>query len=94
MDDNMQAKLDSYLELFQQLKEKASSETVALTLLQELAKDRRMEEMREEKEAKNNKPATSKQKRFMDDLGIKYPKGVTKKEASMLIEEEIGKNGE
>lgn len=94
MDENTREKVDGYLELFQEIKEKAGSETVAFSLLQEVAKDRRMEEMREQKEAKNNQPATKKQKKFMDDLGIQYPKTVTKKEASALIDEELGKNGE
>jgi len=93
MDENIQVRMDGYIELFEKLKEKTGAETVALALLQELAKDRRTDEMREQKEAKNNEPATPKQKRFMDDLGIKYPKTVTKKEASMLIGEELGRNG-
>lgn len=38
MDENMQARMDSYLELFEQLKEKTGTETVALALLQELAR--------------------------------------------------------
>lgn len=35
--------------------------------------------MRKQKEAKSNQPASKKQKKFMDDLGIDYPKTVTKK---------------
>lgn len=91
MDEDIKEKVDGYLWLFEQIKEKSGSETVALTLLQELAKDRRMEEMRE---ANNNQPATEKQKKFMDDLGINYPKTVTKKEASALIDEELGRNNQ
>lgn len=92
MDENIQTKLDNYLELFEELKQKTGDERAALTLLQEVAKDRRMEEIRQEKEGRNNQPATEKQKRFMDDLGIQYPKTVTKQEASVLIDEELGKN--
>jgi len=91
MDEDIKEKVEGYLWLFEQIKEKSGSETVALALLQEIGKDRRMEEMQE---AKNNEPATAKQKRFMDDLGIKYPKTVTKKEASALIDEELGRNSE
>jgi hypothetical protein len=94
MDESTKEKVADYLEVFNEIKEKTDESTVAIALLSEICKDRRMQEIKEQKEANNNEPATSKQKRFMDDLGIKYPKTVTKKEASMLIEEEIGKNGE
>jgi len=53
-----------------------------------------MQEIRQEREANDNQPATEKQKRFMDDLGIRYPKTVTKKEAAALIDEELGRNSE
>jgi len=94
MDQNIQAKLDKYLGLFEELKQRTNDERVALTLLQEVSKDRRMDEMREEKEAKNNDPATEKQKNFMKKLGIDFPKTVTKREASALIDEELDRNGE
>ncbi len=48
--------------------------------------------MIEEREARNNEPATFKQRTFMDSLGIKYQKNVSKNEASGLIDEELGKN--
>lgn len=94
MDQSIQGKLDKYLDLFEEVKKKTKDERVALTLLQEVSKDRRMEEIREEKEAKNSEPATTKQLNFMRKLGIEAPPGVTKREASMLIDEELGRNGE
>ncbi|MDZ4659217.1 MAG: hypothetical protein SH868_16720 [Bythopirellula sp.] len=36
-------------------------------------------------------PATDKQKEFADDLGIKYPKDITKGELSALISQVTGK---
>jgi len=93
MEQNKKEKLDSYLELLNEINEKTQSETATIALLQEISKDQRVERMIEEREARNNQPATAKQKRFMDDLGIKYPKNVTKQEASALIGEELGKNG-
>jgi len=94
MDQNMQAKLDAYLELFQELKQKTSDERTALTLLQEVSKDKRMEQIRNEREANNNNPATEKQRQFMKRLGIDFPENTTKQEASALIDEELGKNSE
>lgn len=94
MNQNIQAKLDKYLDLFEELKQKTGDEKTALTLLQEVSKDRRMEEIREERENKNSEPATARQLKFMKKLGIEVPPGITKKEASILIDEELGRNGE
>lgn len=92
MDENIQEKLTSYLELLGEIKGKTEDERTAAVVLQELSKDRRMEEMRQEREEKNSVPATDKQNKFMTRLGIDYPKTVTKQEASQLIDEELGRN--
>jgi hypothetical protein len=94
MNQNIQAKLENYFELFQEIKQKTGDDGIALRLLQEVSKDRRMEEIREEREMKNSEPATTRQLKFMKKLGIEVPAGVTKKEASMLIDEELGRNSE
>jgi len=96
---DMQSKLEEYLKLLEQIKQKTGDERTAVSLLQEVSKDRRSAEIREERETKNNgtsdnEPATEKQKQFMKKLGIKFPAAVTKQEASMLIDEERGRNGE
>jgi len=94
MEANIQDKLDSYLELFEQIKQKTQGDDkIALSLLTEISKDRRMEEIRQEKEARNGEPATEKQKKFMKKLGMDCPKNATKKEASVLIDEELSRNG-
>ena len=92
MEENIQEKLTSYLELLGEIKDKTEDEGTAVVVLQEISKDRRMDQMRQEKEARNSVPATDKQKRFMKRLGINYPKAITKQEASVLIDEELGKN--
>jgi hypothetical protein len=95
MDEDIKEKVDGYLWLLEQIKQKTEEDSaVAIALLSEIRKDQRMEEIKEEREARNNEPATVKQMKFMDDLGIGYPKNVTKKEASALIDEELGKNGQ
>ena len=93
MNQNIQAKLDIYMELLEEIRQKTDDERTAVSLLQEVSKDRRMEEMRQEKEAKNSVPATDRQKKFMKKLGIGFPETVTKQEASLLIDEELGRNG-
>ena len=92
MDEQTQEQLTKYLELLGEIKSKTEDERTASVVLQELSKDRRMEEMRQVRETRNNVPATDKQKKFMTKLGIEYPKTVTKQEASALIDEELGKN--
>ena len=99
MQFDMQSKLDEYLRLLEQIKQKTGDERTAVSLLQEVSKDRRSAEIREERETKNSdtnnsEPATEKQKQFMKKLGIKFPATVTKQEASMLIDEERGRNSE
>ena len=96
---DMQSKLDEYLRLLEQIKQKTTDERTAVALLQEVSKDRRSAEIREERETKgsdnsNGQPATEKQKQYMKKLGIRFPGTVTKQEASMLLDEELGKNGE
>jgi hypothetical protein len=94
MEANIQDKLDSYLELFEQIKQKTQGDDkLALSFMTEISKDRRMEEIRQEKEAKNGEPATEKQKKFMKKLGMDIPKNATKKEASVMIDEELSRNG-
>jgi hypothetical protein len=92
MDENIKGKLESYLELLSEIKEKTEDERTATVLLQEISKDQRMERIKQEREANNGSPATDKQKQFMKKLGIDFPRNVTKHEASALIDEELSKN--
>ena len=94
MEFNVQSKMDEYLELLEQIKQKTTDERTAVSVLQEISKDRRSVEIREERQAKNAEPATDKQKQFMKKLNIQFPENVTKHEASVLIDDELGKNGE
>jgi len=93
MDENVQTKLENYLELLDKIQEKTQDERVATVLLTEISKDIRMERIRQEREANNGDPATDKQRKFMRKLGIDFPETVTKQEASTLIDEELSKNG-
>ena len=91
MDTNTKQRLKSYLELLEEISEKTSDENVAVALLHEIAKDRRVEQMRQERGLANDEAATDNQKNYMTDLGIEFPEEITKKEASALIKEEIAK---
>lgn len=99
METDTQQRVNDYLALFDGISEKVNSDAVAIAILQEVSKDRRSGEIRTERAAKNgeanaNEPATEKQKKFMKKLNIAFPANVTKHEASTLLDEELGKNGE
>jgi carbamoylphosphate synthase large subunit len=89
MEAIMQKQVDNVLELFDVIKQKVSDEQTASILLQEICKDKRSAEMRQERESKNDNAVTDRQKEFMKKLGIKLPKNITKQEASALIDEEL-----
>ena len=59
-----------------------------------MSKDRRSAEIHKEREIRSDEPATEKQKQFMKKLNIPVPSNLTKREASMLLDEQLGKNGE
>jgi len=91
MDKSTKQRLDNYLELLDEISEKTDDERTAVALLQEISKDRRMEQIREERRSNNSDTVTFKQKRFMKKLGVEFPEDITRKEASVLIDEELGK---
>ena len=94
MKPSMQTKLEHYLELLNVIKSKATDEATAVTILGEIAKDERVDQMREEREIRNGEPATRRQLEYLKALGVQVKPGLTKREASMLIDEAIEKESE
>ena len=47
--------------------------------------------MREEREVRNNGPATPRQVGYLNVLGVEVPAGLTKRDASRLIDETVAK---
>jgi hypothetical protein len=91
---DMQSKLDEYMRLLDQIKQRTGDSATAVSVLQELSKDRRAAERQADREPQDSQPATPKQKEFMTKLGIDYPADVTKQYASQLIDVKRGKNNE
>ena len=89
MDKELKNIVEEYVKLYDEIAVKADSEQVALGLLQEICKDRRMHEIKHDR--KGSDSATAKQKQFMKRLGIEFPDDISKKEASVLLEEELAK---
>ena len=83
---SMQERVDHYLELLEQLKGKVSDEGSAVRILSEISKDVRMEQIKEEREGMNGEPATMKQLQYLKTLGIQVSPGLTKRQASRLID--------
>ena len=90
VEGNMTAKAEKYLNLYQELRKKTGDDRAAQSILAEVAKDLRMDEMREERQLRNAEPATAKQLQYLKKLGIEVKPGLTKKEASGLIDEATG----
>ena len=90
--------IDNYLKLFDDIKARTSDERTALGILQEVNKDIRMAQIRAERNGDNSNgdaaPATVRQKNYLKRLGVKIPAGLTKQQASALIDEELEKESE
>jgi len=76
----LQEYANSYMELKKLLKNSSPDEVIAV--FQSILKDNRTKNIKNEA---NNEPATEKQKKFLDGLGIQYPQSITKSEAFNLI---------
>lgn len=95
MDQSIITKTERIFETYEEIKKRVGDDRIALTVLQEACKDKRMDQMREEREQKNGDPATVKQINLIKKLKPEmFYSGLTKKEASNLIDELMGKSGE
>ena len=64
-------------------------QSIALAIMQELAKDRRMAEIAEARERNNGSPATARQAAYARVLGIELPENATKEQATKLITQQL-----
>lgn len=88
--------LEKHIEQFNQIFEKLSGRgktQVAIAIMQEMGKDRRVEEINSRKNG-NNEKATEKQKWLLNQLGVPFSEEISKKEASALISETLNGNGQ
>ena len=80
--------LDMYIKLYEEIKEKVDDEQLAETIFKEVIKDRRMVgKTSANKKVKNNGPATEKQIAYLKNLEVEIEPGLTKAQASELIDE-------
>jgi len=86
--------VEQYVKQFQEITEKLNGrgkQSIALVIMQEVAKDRRMAEIAEARQNNNGSPATARQIAFARALEIELPENATKQEATKLITEAITK---
>ncbi len=100
MDETTKTTLDKYLELFEAAKERVGDQFLAMSLVQEISRDRRGEQVRAERaarsvtrlsprEAVGSQPASQKQRDWLRDLGIYIPQNCTRTRASELLTEAL-----
>ena len=93
----IQSKLDSYIEIYDEVKARTRDEQAAVAILQELNKDARTEKIQNGRANGNgdgSSPATEKQIGYLKKLGVEAPTSLTKREASALIDETLAKESE
>ena len=90
-----QTGLDKYVKLYSELQSQGLSEEVVIAMLQEVGKDSRVERMQagngqragNENGVRNgDMPATEKQLGYLKKLGVEVSAGLTKRQASELID--------
>ena len=84
-------KIDDYINILKEAKERGMTENEGIAILQELGKDARMHQINDNKQeydpdAWRNEPASERQKKMMDYKKILYKPNITKGEASDLID--------
>jgi hypothetical protein len=92
MNAGMKRHMENVLELFDTIKQRVADEHTAVVLLQEVCKDKRTDDISQERHSRADNGATAKQKHLLRRLGVEYPKDVTKEEASALIREHNSKS--
>ena len=91
MDENIKAKVGGYLTLLKEIKGMVEDEATAVRLLSEVAKDVRMEQVRQERVNRKSRPATDKQIGWLRSRGVSVPRGLTVSQASAMIDEEMAR---
>lgn len=81
----MQIKIEEYFHFMKQIKDRFSDDAEALAVMQEIRKDIRAENIQRQMRKNRSLPATEKQVDYLIQLGAKVPDGLTKYEASKMI---------
>lgn len=91
MENEWEKRIELYCERLKDLQSRTGDLNSAIVIMREVSKDLRMDRMDAEKTAKGNLPASEKQRLFMEKLGVEFDDKISRKEASVIIDEAIEK---
>ena len=81
-----QTTIDRYVDLLEKIKGRVGNEANSLAILAEIRKDQRMQQIQQKTVINSNMPATENQIGYLKRLGAEIPEGLTRQEASKLID--------
>ena len=84
---DIQTKIEEYVFLMEQIRDRFGDDTEAIAILQEIGKDIRANNIQQQKSFNSNSAATEKQIAYMKKLGLTIPEGLTLRQASKMIDD-------
>lgn len=93
--------IERYMQAFETIRQRVGDDHIATAIMQELGKDARTAQLsrerqngwhKEEKSTKSEQVATQKQLEYLRDLGVNVSQGMTKQQATELIEQALTAN--
>ena len=87
MEIDIQTTITKYVRLLEQIKERTGDNADAAAILAEIRRDQRMRQTQQKTVIRSDMPATEKQIGYLERLGAQIPEGLTRQQASMLIDE-------
>jgi len=87
MKTELQTTIESYVELLDEIKTHTENSQDAVSILAEIRKDQRMQQIESKKVINGSLAATENQIAFLKRLGVEITPGLTRQEASELIDD-------
>ena len=84
---DIQTKIEEYAFLMDKIRNRFGEDPEAMVILQEIGKDIRASNIQHKQSHNSNPPATEKQIAYLKSLGSTIPEGLTKYQASRLIDQ-------
>ena len=84
---DIQTKIEEYAFIIEKIRNRFGDDANTTVILQEIGKDIRANNIQQNKSYSSNSPATDKQLGYLKQLGVAVSEGLTKSQASKLIED-------
>jgi hypothetical protein len=88
MKTELQTTIESYVELLEEIKTHTENSQEAVGILGEIRKDQRMQQPQQKRVVNGNLAATENQIAYLKRLGAEIPEGLTRQEASQMIDDQ------